>query len=213
MPDRIVGAFGGRATKTVHWLCCGTHGNMGLFYAWDGIIRFEDDTARVNLLLNRASPWMQIDSYLPYEGKVVLKNRVAKRARVRMPLWVDKQAVKCEVNRKGVPLGWCGQYVSVKDLAPQDEIVLTFPLKDWQADYTIPLLGGQNDDWAVPGATPLTKTPGRQVHHCHFLGNTLVEMDPPIFPGSPTFQHSNYLSGKAPMKTTNYFISPLALKW
>lgn len=213
MPDRIVGGFGGRATKAIHWLCCDTHGNMGLFYAWDGIIRFHDGTARVNLLLNRASPWMQIDSYLPYEGKVVLKNRQAKRALVRVPLWVDKDAVKCQVNQDCVPLEWFGQYLEVKDLAPKDEITITFPMKEWTADYTIPLLGGQNDDWSVPGATPLSKMSGRQVCHCRFLGNTLVEIDPPLFPGSPTFHHPEYLSGKAPMKTTEYFVSPIVLKW
>ena len=31
----------------------------------------------MNLLLNRASPWIDVDSYLPYEGRVQLKNKTA----------------------------------------------------------------------------------------------------------------------------------------
>lgn len=213
MPDRIVGGFAGRTTKTVHWLCCGTHGNMGLFYAWDGIVRFHDGTARVNLLLNRASPWLQIDSYLPYQGKVVLTIRSAKKALVRMPLWVDKTQVKCRLNEEAVTPEWDGRCVRLENLQPDDKVTIEFPMKDWTANYTIPLLGGANDDWSVPGAEPLTKAPARQVHRCRFLGNTLVEIDPPIMPGSPTFQRAHFLSGKAPMKTTTYFVSPTVLKW
>ena len=36
-----------------------------------------DGHAQVNLLLNRASPWLDVDSYLPYEGKVVIHNKTA----------------------------------------------------------------------------------------------------------------------------------------
>ena len=41
-----------------------------------GMVSFDTirESHRYNLLLNRASPWMDIDSYIPYEGKVVLKN-------------------------------------------------------------------------------------------------------------------------------------------
>jgi len=37
---------------------------MALYEAWDAIVRFENDVAQVNLLLNRASPWVEINSYL-----------------------------------------------------------------------------------------------------------------------------------------------------
>ncbi|MBI4531458.1 MAG: hypothetical protein HY709_08025, partial [Candidatus Latescibacteria bacterium] len=64
------GGFAGR-TKARFWLCCSPHGSMGLFYAWEGSLRYAAGVAYVNLLLNRASPWMDVDSYLPYQGKVV----------------------------------------------------------------------------------------------------------------------------------------------
>src|SRR4029079_16103308 len=44
------------------------------YFVWESIVRGHDDGAEVNLLLNRASSWVDVDSYLPYEGKVVLHN-------------------------------------------------------------------------------------------------------------------------------------------
>jgi hypothetical protein len=213
MPDRIVGAYGGRTAKTTHWLCCGTHGNMGLFYAWDATLRFKDGVARVNLLLNRASPWLQIDSYLPYEGKVVLKNRSAHTILLRIPNWADKNQVTCRLGEASLQLEWDGQYVRLENLNGGEQLTVAFPMKEWTAEYNIPLLGGANDDFGVPGEKSLAEVPPRAIHRCHFLGNTLIEIDPPLMPGEPVFQRKHYLSGKAPMKDTDYFVTPTVLKW
>ena len=53
------------------WGCCTANGAVGLYYAWHGITRFDQSsgTATVNLLLNRAAPWLDVDSWLPYEGR------------------------------------------------------------------------------------------------------------------------------------------------
>ena len=48
---------------------------MGLYYAWHGITRFNDGVATVNMFLNRGSSWLDVDSWLPYEGKVLLTNK------------------------------------------------------------------------------------------------------------------------------------------
>lgn len=47
----------------------------------------------MNLLLNRASGWLGIDSFLPYERKVVIHNKTAKSIAVRIPRWADKKAL------------------------------------------------------------------------------------------------------------------------
>ena len=60
--------------------CCMGNGTQALYYAWSKIIEPRGEAVQVNLLLNRVSPWMDIDSYLPYEGKVVLHNKTAKAA-------------------------------------------------------------------------------------------------------------------------------------
>jgi hypothetical protein len=57
--------------------CCTANCSDALYYVWESITRRRDGVATVNLLLNRASTWLDIDSYLPYEGKVVLRNKAA----------------------------------------------------------------------------------------------------------------------------------------
>jgi len=48
-------------------------------------------------LLHSAPPWLDIDSYLPYEGKVVIHNKTATDLSVRIPRWVDRSAVEVKV--------------------------------------------------------------------------------------------------------------------
>ena len=39
------------------------------YFVWEATTRFRDGVAQVNLLLNRASPWLDIDSYLALRGE------------------------------------------------------------------------------------------------------------------------------------------------
>ena len=45
-------------------ICCPGNGNQALYHAWEAIVRCKEGNAQVHLLLNRASPWLDIDSYL-----------------------------------------------------------------------------------------------------------------------------------------------------
>ena len=93
--ERNIGAFvsGSDPAWLYAWytMCCQGNGSLGLYEAWNGILAHSDGVVQVNLLLNRASPWLDVDSYLPYEGKVVLRNKTARKAHVRIPSWVDKR--------------------------------------------------------------------------------------------------------------------------
>ena len=52
----------------------------------DSIMEAKGDQLKVNLLMNRASPWADLDSYIPYEGKAVLKiKKPMKSVLVRIP--------------------------------------------------------------------------------------------------------------------------------
>jgi hypothetical protein len=61
------------------------------YYAWHGITRFDEEArvAQVNLFLNRVSPWLDVESSLPYEGKVILRNKRANTILVRLPMWLN----------------------------------------------------------------------------------------------------------------------------
>ena len=135
--DRVIGGFSGQTDKCGVFICCSTHGNMGR-HAWDGTLRRSGGTVRVNLLLNRASPWLDVDSYLPYEGKAVMRNKSARELFVRVPLWADRKAVRCRIGSREVPKEWFGSYLRIAPLEPSDVITLTFPIVDRVERWTIP---------------------------------------------------------------------------
>ena len=192
-----IGGFGCDRRKKAIWLCCSPHGNMGIFYAWDGALRYQDGIARINLLLNRASPWMDVDSYLPYEGKVVLKNKKAQEAYVRIPLWVADNTVHCFVNNKEIDAAWSGRYLHFKNLKVDDNLTIEFPMVE------------RIEKWTV-GPDPFS--PKEIVYTCHFKGNTLIEISPPLHP-SLFGRRKHFLANKAPMRKVTRFVTPVVLEW
>ena len=92
------------------------------YFVWESTVRFNDGAAQINFLLNRASPWLDLDSYLPYEGKAVIRNKTAQSLTVRIPKWVDKKAVRGDVNGKAVAPLWAANYLVFTGLAPRDVI-------------------------------------------------------------------------------------------
>ena len=112
--------------------------------------------ATVNLLLNRASPWLNVDSHLPYEGKVLLRNKTTTRLSVRIPAWVPGQAPRCRLNGKDASPLRVGQFLVFEDLRPRNEVALVFPMKTETATYR--MLGDE--------------------YTCTFKGNTLVGIEP-----------------------------------
>jgi hypothetical protein len=201
--ERAIGGFSGQADKTAFFLCCSPHGNMGLFYAWDGTLRHDDGTVRINLLLNRASPWMDVDSHLPYQGKVVLRNKSAREAFVRVPIGVERSAVKCAVGSSAIPVRWFGSYLRVSALRPGDVVTVTFPLKETVERWTIP---------GIPRIKGGTMPTG--MHTCRFKGNTLVAISPPLIAGSPLFQNRvRYLASEAPRVRVTRFETARVLRW
>ena len=209
--DVILGNMGSYANhvppyKSSTSLCCSPHGNMGLFYAWDGILRHNDGVIRVNLLLNRASPWMDVDSYLPFEGKVVLKNKTAREVFVRIPLWVKKENVNVSCNGSVQKNRWLDQYVRISNLKPSDVITINFPVEQRVEEWTKPnhgpfLIG------AIPGGTKFK---------IRFRGNTVVNITPNLMSDdSPLYRNrpEKYKADKAPMKKVKRYMTPAVLKW
>ena len=167
--------------------CCTGNGSQALYYAWDGITRFHNKVATVNLFLNRASSWMDIDSYLPYEGKVVLHNKLAGTAMVRVPSWVDRNTISIAVNGKEVKATSAGRYLVLENLVPKDLIVLTFPIEK----------------------TVEKDTMAGTVYTVTFRGSDVVDISPRAKgPHSyPLYLRDAFNSGKAPIVTRTRYVS------
>lgn len=171
--------------------CCSANTPMGLYYAWHGITRFDDGIATVNLFLNRGSSWMDVASYLPYEGKVELRNKQAKTALVRIPMWVDPSDVKAYVNQERVRAPQTGRYLIFDGLRSGTVIRLEFPNPEFREHYW---LAGTRYDAVLRGSTVVDISPGN-----HESGQI------------PLYQRANYRKTSAPLRRTTFFAADKVL--
>ena len=195
-------------------ICCPGNANHALFYTWESIVRCDEKGhATINLLLNRASRWLDIDSYLPYEGKVVIRNKTAKTMAVRIPRWVDRKALKTEVNGKAAATYWVGSYQMFSSLKSKDVITIRFPMVETREKYT---LKWKRDGWWMEGTNPGPnwKNDHPEVFTFYFKGNTLIDLAPrPKDSAYPSFERADYKQDKAPMITLTRFVSAVDLAW
>ena len=209
--ERNIGSFasGSDPTCAYAWwtMCCNANMPVGMYEAWKAIVQGSGDVAQVNLLLNRASEWLDVDSYLPYEGKVVLRIKTARRVRVRIPRWADKSAVRCRVDERELSaLDWLGNYLLIDGLAPAQVVAIEFPLVETVEKHA-------------------EKTYGLE-YTCRLKGNTLVDISPrPDAPawadmasddggqfavnkGYPLYLRDFYNADEAPLKTAERYVAP-----
>lgn len=192
---RSVGSFAGwslgndRGPGSSH-MCCTPNAGRTMYWIWDSILTSEGEKVRVNLLLNRASPWLDVDSYLPNEGKVELKIKEAREVAVRIPEWTKPKEVACKVNGKRREPAWAGSYLEVRDLRSGDTVTVEFPVKEQTAVRLI-------------GEFPYRVT---------LKGNTVVDMSPK---GKicPIYQREKYKTDKVAMRKITRFVSREALLW
>lgn len=110
--------------------CCTANGARTLYYVWDYMVRKEGDWVKVELLLNKASEWLDVSSYLPISGKVVLSIKNAPEVAVRMPEWSDPLEVRMAIGDRTLNPVVEGQYLKVSGLKPGDQVTLMFPVPE-----------------------------------------------------------------------------------
>ena len=108
--------------------CCTGNASRTIYWIWDCIVTREDGIVKVNLLMNRASQWLDVDSYLPYQGRVVLKIKDAATAAVRIPEWTDRENVACTVGGAEHGYEWSGNYILIDGLTSGDVVDIRFPM-------------------------------------------------------------------------------------
>ncbi len=138
VPERNIGAFAdwpsandfynGHGVGIMH--CCTGNGATAIYCIWETILNYEAGKLQVNLLLNRVSPWVDVNSYIPYEGQVDVKIKQACELSIRIPEWVTPKETVCRVNDAQRSLDWNGRYAKVGSLKPGNVAVLTFPIEE-----------------------------------------------------------------------------------
>lgn len=182
------------------------------YFVWEAVTRYREGVAQVNLFLNRASPWLDIDSCLPYEGKVMLKNKTCKGIHIRIPKWVKRPAISCTAAGAKAPFSWAGNFMVLTGLKGKETLTLEFPMVE-----------------TVETCYLLTREVGprwwehtNQLPTCvlHMKGSTCIKVEFPnrakfiqLEPVYPVFQRSRYRANTAPMKTVTRYVFPKSVEW
>ena len=170
--------------------CCTGNGTRAIYYVWENILTHSDGRLKVNLLLNRASPWADINSHVPYQGRVDVKVKKASHLSIRIPEWVKATDTHCRVNGKQRSLSWEGRYAVVGHVKPQDEVTLSFPI------------GERIDRIQVEG-------------HDYTLvrkGNEVVSIDPQGR-NYPQYQRNHYRENATRLKSVERFVADRTVDW
>ena len=119
-------------------ICCLGSGTRGLYMGWSNTVTEKNGNVSVNFLLNRGSKWLDVDSYLPHEGKLVLHiHRDIPRLQVRIPEWAGYAKVtftreldgRTETGKGNEPSRWVNEHFLLLGAASAGEtITIEFPL-------------------------------------------------------------------------------------
>ncbi|PHV70448.1 hypothetical protein CS063_10160 [Sporanaerobium hydrogeniformans] len=138
--DFVYDGLAGRGHMMDVQTCCVASGVRGLYQGWNNILTWERERLSVNLLLNRTAKEMNINSYLPHQGKVELEIKEGlKELVVRIPEWVPYGAVRVirqkadgtQKEETGRTLSWVKTYfINLKQAEAGERITLIFPMKE-----------------------------------------------------------------------------------
>ena len=203
VPDIMRGGFsGGSASNDIvdvrrgHWWmgCCNAHGVHGLYLLWHHAVQERKEGVFINLIFNRTTPWVDVKSYLPFEGKVTVKIKNAPVLFIRVPGLVQRNEVK--VNGAGKEWMWVGRYVRITNLKPNDQVTVSYPIVE--QEEVVKVLSSPlrlNDEYKV-----------------RWRGNTVVSIEPPGKIG-PLYQRAHLIKEKAPLVKYTYHTPSQVIDW
>ncbi|OXS54726.1 hypothetical protein B1A99_25710 [Cohnella sp. CIP 111063] len=180
----------GRGHTSDLQICCLGSGTRGLFMGWSNTITEELGTVSVNFLLSRGSRKLDVSSYLPYEGKVVLDVREdIPKLQVRIPEWAGFTKVRIVRELDGEttegtgsePSRWAGQcFLQLGAARAGETITVTFPLS----------------------VRTTTETALGEQFVTHWRGDDVVDISPrgkrkPLYSGRP-------IADQAPLRKGDY---------
>ena len=192
VPERNLGSFAGWPTMNDWYAlegpgimhCCTGNAARTLYQAWERLVEHEDGNSAVivNLLLNRASPWLDVDSHLPYKGQVDLRLKQDVDLSTRFPEWVDKAKVKATIRESGHPLRWEGPIARLGKVRGGSVVTLSFPISERVEDVIVE----------------------KQAYRLTMRGNDVVKIDPPGH-NCPLYQREHFRSEKHTLAVNRAF--------
>jgi hypothetical protein len=201
--ERNIGAFAGWADVNdcilfhkdrAHWRgimhCCTANAVRAIYFAWLHMLQCDGQRLRINLLLNRTSPWADVDSHIPYTGRVDVKIKKAVDLSVRTPEWVRPGDVRATVNGRDRAIELCGRYAEFGSVKPGDVATLAFPIEERDAVTFVE----------------------RRRYALRLKGNEVVAIDPP---GTiaPLYQRAHYRRNTTRWHKVRRFCCEKTIPW
>ena len=192
VPERNIGAFAGWSSANDWWIagsgimhCCTGNGTRTLYYIWRHILDYTEGRLRVNMLLNRASEWADVHSYVPYEGRVDIKvKKTCQDVLVHAPEWIESgDQIVVTVDDKPRSFTWEGRYIDLGEVKNAQTIAVTFPITERTVKESI---GGKD-------YTLILK------------GNTVVFIDP-AGKRRPLYQREHYRNNRVRWREVERFV-------
>ena len=188
--------------------CCNGNAPQALYVVWEGIVRRRGMTTEVNLFLNRRSPWLDVESWLPYEGRVQLHVKVPGRVAVRIPSWISRSHLRWQLDGADAVPELTGRYAIFDGLRPGQTIDVGFALHT--ESVSLPNL-------QISGMNPKEE---QREYHVQFRGTTAVSLAPlgenaagSELPWYRTFRRSHFLEEAAPMVVADDYVAETVVDW
>ena len=188
MPNAWMGQEPHYRKQIMH--CCTGNGARALYYIWEHILHHDSGKLRVNLLLNRASPWADVDSHIPYQGQVDIRIKQPVDLQVRIPRWTALKQVRCTVNGAQRPADFTGRYLKAGHVQAGDSVTVAFPIAETRKRLEIE----------------------KQIYNVVVRGADVVEMDPSGVLG-PLYQRDHYRTGETRWRKVTRFVPENDVCW
>jgi hypothetical protein len=137
--DRVVGSFAGWASANDYCAnkespiisgCCTGNGARAIFHVLENMLEFDDGKLSVHLLLNHASPWADVNSYIPFSGQIDILMKTACNVEIRIPEWVKPEEVTCSVNNAPREVNLQGRYAQIGSVESGNVVTMNFPISE-----------------------------------------------------------------------------------
>jgi hypothetical protein len=190
-------------TGNGHMHCCTGNAARTLYYIWESIVEARPGRVRVHLPLNCASKSVDVESHVPYTGRVDVRVKTAiADLFLRVPEWVASGSADLTVFADGKPasIRWEGRYVSIGTARAGQVFGMRFP----PTERTLTR--------RVYGAPVETVIGGVVYDSLTFRGNDVVDVQPP---GKmcPLYQRGYYGCGYTRWRKAERFVPDKEITW
>lgn len=174
--------------------CCSSRGARAIYIAWHHTVMRKPEGVYVNLALNRDSRWLEVLSWLPYQGRIDLDIHDAPVVFVRIPEWAPHDEVTIESGGRVLRAAkWQGEYVKLEGLIPGQRVTVLFPIGNTK---TAEALHVRRDSQPIR-------------YEALWRGYTLIRLAP-----GGQYRRSEMLTSTAPLRPVKrYFVPEAEVDW